>query len=131
MVSTRGVKRGPSELTSEAREKGPKQTKLSHSRPLASHQASSSQSSDVESIPKLRSKKKAAPKPANQKAPTPQKLYKDALEVVDKEFKRLYKAYKPNPNGYYGITADDFAKSMEKLSGAVDKFLSESPSLSL
>ncbi|KAI0150835.1 hypothetical protein GGR57DRAFT_184564 [Xylariaceae sp. FL1272] len=131
MVPTRGVKRGHSEITSEAREKGPKQTKLSHSWSLAPHQTTSSKTSDPESTPKPRSKKQTAPKPVVIKAPAPGKLFKDALKAVDKTFNRLLKAYKPNPKGCYGITADDFAKAMYGFSGAVDKLLQDSPSLAL
>jgi hypothetical protein len=42
-------------------------------------------------------KKPAAAKPAK-KGPTPEKLYKDALNSIDKTFNTLLKKYKPNPN---------------------------------
>ncbi|KAM7213489.1 hypothetical protein V8F06_011102, partial [Rhypophila decipiens] len=40
------------------------------------------------------------------------KLYDDAVKAVDKTFSALHKKYKPNPNEFQGITADDFSKAI-------------------
>jgi len=87
-----------------------RQTTLSFARPQSAATSAADESSELEVVetgtpekkaPKKAAKKKAAPeKEAPKKAPTPKKVFKDALKDIDKTWNALHKKYKPNPKGW-------------------------------
>ncbi|KAI0443729.1 hypothetical protein F4803DRAFT_549828 [Xylaria telfairii] len=71
--------------------------------------------SSIEREPKASSgkKTKASSRTPSSKTKDPAKqLYEATIKDIDKTFNQLVKTYKPNPNGCYGTTSDDFAGVM-------------------
>ncbi|XXG95016.1 hypothetical protein Hte_001276 [Hypoxylon texense] len=73
----------------------------------------------------LPAKKETAGKSVAKKDPTPSKLYKDTIKEVDKVFNALVKRYNKSLTRWSGVTADDFARSMEAKFLPTVKSLSE------
>ncbi|KAI1292693.1 hypothetical protein F5Y03DRAFT_375377 [Xylaria venustula] len=59
--------------------------------------------------------------PSSKKKDPAKQLYETTIKAVDKTFNQLVKKYEPNPNGCYGITADNFAAAMAKYISDVKK----------
>ncbi|KAI1118988.1 hypothetical protein F5Y14DRAFT_186585 [Nemania sp. NC0429] len=115
MAPRRGVKRALSKSDAEEHERSPKQTKLS-------------QFTGFDEVEVRPVKARASRTSASKKTPA-HKLYKDTINTIDKTFKQMVKNYKPNPNGWYGITSDDFSKAMARHLSDVEKLKDDSPSL--
>ncbi|KAH9909920.1 hypothetical protein F4778DRAFT_713399, partial [Xylariomycetidae sp. FL2044] len=116
MAPKKGVKRSASEADLQTQSRALKQSRLSFN---GAHNA--------QDAPPTQGKKPVARRAAGKKAPSPEKLYKDTIAIIDKTFNQLHKKYKPNPNGWSGITADNFAGMMQTFLPAVRKLKEDSP----
>ncbi|KAI0965165.1 hypothetical protein F4678DRAFT_467830 [Xylaria arbuscula] len=80
--------------------------------------------SQISREPKASSGKKtraSSRTPSSKKKDPAKQLYEATIKAVDKTFNQLVKKYKPNPKGWYGITADDFAAAMAQYTSDVRK----------
>ncbi|KAI1324015.1 hypothetical protein F5Y16DRAFT_324576 [Xylariaceae sp. FL0255] len=124
--STRATKRSVADAGLDTIGSNSKQTKLtqfsisqSPNATAPTEQPNISDKHQLSSVKKAKGVRAAGSKkkdPANE-------FYNATIKVIDKTFKQLVKQYKPNPNGWYGITADDFSKAMASHATDVKKLI--------
>ncbi|KAI3325414.1 hypothetical protein HD806DRAFT_447584 [Xylariaceae sp. AK1471] len=125
MVAPKGVKRRAGEASIETNEASSKQAKLTQlPGPRSPTLTTASEQSQALTESKVSSGKKtngSSRTPASKKKEPAKQLYEATIKAVDKIFNQLVRQYKPNPNGWYGITADNFAAAMAQQISGVKK----------
>ncbi|KAI1456611.1 hypothetical protein F4805DRAFT_221494 [Annulohypoxylon moriforme] len=114
-----GVKRTRSQTNAEKHENAPPNTPQRISSPNIPE--------DDDAAASRPAKKPKTRKPAPEEDPTPNESLKNIMKEVDETFDSLMKEYKPNPYNSYGVTADNFASSMEFFIPKAEKLAETSP----